>query len=74
MTIERMLEEVVEEWAVLMAPGETRAAEIARRIAREHYSQGASVMEACQQARTFLGSWARHPSQPVARDPWRLAS
>ena len=69
LTNERLLDEVVQKWADLMLPGEARAADIAAQIARERYSHGASVTEACRQARTFLGSWSRHPSRPTARIP-----
>lgn len=49
-------------WATRLMPGDTRAADGATRAALRSFTGGASVGEACQEARRFVASWSRHPS------------
>lgn len=57
-----LLEEVVREWAAKALPDEPGVATRAALLARSAYEHGATVTEACEEARAFVGSWARHPS------------
>lgn len=75
MTHEELLAGVVREWAEREWPGESAAAQAAAAVALRCYAGGASVSEACQQARCFAESWARHPSHwPVPRDQHMLVA
>jgi hypothetical protein len=74
LTNERLLDEVVRESAELMLPGEMRAADIAAQVAGERYAHWATFAEAHREARTFLESWAHHPSRAATRGPLSLAS
>lgn len=72
MSDELVLEDLVRQWAAEMVPGEAGVAERAANIALISYASGASVDEACGEARIFVESWARHPSchpAPSARPP-----
>ena len=62
MTNETVLVELVRALVDQEFPGEPATSERAVAVAMAAYAQGASVTEACRQARGFLGSWARHPS------------
>ena len=59
-TNETVLIEVVRAWVDQEFPREPATAE--RAVAMAADARGASVTEACRQARAFLGSWARHPA------------
>jgi len=61
--IEELLAHIVEAWAAEILPEEPHAAAAATEAAVSAYTEGASVSEACYEARTLLGSWARHPSR-----------
>jgi len=56
------LVEVVRAWVNQEVPGEPATADRAVAVAVAAYARGASVTEACQETRAFLGSWARHPA------------
>ena len=62
MSNELLLAGAVREWAEKVWPGEPAAAEGAVTVAMRCYAGGASVSEACREARGFLRGWARHPS------------
>lgn len=75
MTEELVLADMVRTWAagVLEDPAMT---DRAVRVAESAYAGGASIGEACAQARLFVGSWVAHPSHRAAirRMRERLAS
>jgi hypothetical protein len=48
-------------------PGEPGAANTASAAALRAYAGGASISEACIEARRVVGSWSRHPSREVRR-------
>jgi len=60
----------VREWTREQCPGEPRVSDMAVSIALSSYFGGASVAEACEQARSFVLSRAAHPARngnrPVA--------
>lgn len=62
MANELLLAGVVREWAEGAWPGDSDAADGAVSVAIGCYAGGASVSEACREARGFLRGWARHPS------------
>jgi hypothetical protein len=59
---EGVLAEQVRAWADQMAPGVTGLADAAVIRALTCYAGGASVSEACREARRLVGSWLHHPS------------
>jgi hypothetical protein len=61
-TDEAVLGRVVREWADHAVPGEQALAEKAAGLAMRCYAGGASMSEACSEARRFVGCWTRHPS------------
>jgi len=71
---ELVIAEVVREWALHALPDDTNAADAAAALAVRCYSGGASVGEACQEARRFVGSWSRHPSHRVPSAAVAIAS
>jgi hypothetical protein len=65
---ELVIADVVRCWAEHTVPGDPRVAAAAVALAERCYVGGASVAEACEEGRRFVGSWSRHPSrQPVRR-------
>jgi len=60
----------VREWAGEQCPGEPRVSDMAVSVALNTYFGGASVAEACEQARSFVVSRTLHPAhrgiRPVA--------
>lgn len=58
----KVLDSAVRAWTTEVLPGELDAAERAVFIARSAYEGGATVSEACDEARSFVSSWVRHPS------------
>src|SRR5581483_216773 len=69
MTPELLLASAVRQWVDEVLPGDDAAARAATGLAVGVYEGGASVAEACEQARQFIGSWSRHPShQPIHRE------
>ena len=62
MSNELLLAGVVRGWAEELRPGEPAAAEGTVTVAMRCYAGGASVSEACREARGFLRGWTRHPS------------
>ena len=60
---EGVLAEQVRTWADQVAPGVPGLADAAVARALMCYAGGASVSEACREARRLLGSWLRHPSR-----------
>ena len=62
MTTELIIADVVRRWTSEVLPDAPEAADAAATLAVRWYSGGASVSEACQEARRFVGSWSRHPS------------
>lgn len=68
MAQDEVLGNVIREWVQRWLPEEPVAAERAAAVAAEAYRGGASVHEACEEARAFLGSWVRHPSHAGAGD------
>jgi len=69
MTCEELLMELVRSWVEDALPGDTEAAEDAAAVALRAYAGGASVSEACAEARRLVVSWSRHPSQGGAVRP-----
>jgi hypothetical protein len=59
---ELALADVVRRWTNDVLPGNVDAADRAVAIALRCFVGGASVAEACEAARRFVGSLARHPS------------
>jgi hypothetical protein len=74
MTNDVLLAAAVRAWVDRELPGDAGAADRAAHIARQAYAQGASVREACEQARAFVGSWVRHPSHAALDVPLPRAS
>lgn len=62
MTNGQVLDKAVRAWVTEVLPGDAAAAERAAYVARSAYEHGASVGAACDEARSFVGSWVRHPS------------
>jgi len=66
---ELVLGEVVRAWVGQELPGDAEAAARVAARAQAAYARGASVGEACYQARAYLASWLRHPAhRKVDRD------
>ncbi len=65
--VEVLLAGLVRDWVRGALPGEEDAAERAVALAERAYAGGASVSEACREARAFIGSWSRHPSHESMR-------
>ena len=63
MEIEELLAHIVEAWAADMVPDEPQASAAAAEAAVSAYTGGASVSEACYEARALLSGWAPHPSR-----------
>lgn len=64
-----VLGEVVRAWVEQRWPGEHEAAGSAAVVAMAAYEDGATVREACDKARVFMGSWLDHPShREIDRD------
>lgn len=61
-TKDPVLATVVRTWVDSQLPGDRGAADRAVHIACEAHAHGASVPQACQEARSFVWSWASHPS------------
>ena len=64
---EHVVERAVRTWAARTLPGEPVVVERATNLALISYAAGASMHEACAEARTFVDCWARHPSLPRTR-------
>lgn len=65
----QILAEVVRAWVDAELPGEPVAASRAAWVAEAAYHGGATISDACAEARSFVGSWVRHPSHAkAARD------
>lgn len=64
MTHELLLAGLVRDWASGAVPGEPAAADAAVVVALRCHAGGASVREACREARRFVECWTRHPSHP----------
>ena len=62
-TAETILVNMVEEWAVREVPRDPDVAAKAAALALQCYVGGASVSEACEEARRFVRCWMRHPSR-----------
>ncbi len=62
MDVECALAGSVWEWAKQQCPNEPRVAKKAVGVAMSSYAGGASVPEACEEARAFVSSWNSHPS------------
>jgi len=75
-TVELALADTVRAWVAQELPDEPTAASRAIDLAVRSYTGGASVSEACAEARAFVHCWARHPSHPRATPhaPLRLVS
>lgn len=50
------------DWTQQHCPDDPRAAQMAVSVALSSYADGASVAEACEQARAFAASWSHHPA------------
>jgi hypothetical protein len=67
MCVELFLAEQVRYWAEKVAPGDRPLADAAVGKALASYGAGASVSEACREARRLVESRLRHPSStPVS--------
>ena len=64
---DRVLAEAVRAWVIEERPGDGATAARAAAVARVYYTHGASVSEACHQARAFVDSWTRHPAHKRSR-------
>ncbi len=64
MSAELVLAEQVQSWVERVAPGERMLAEAAVAKALTSYAAGASVSEACREARRLVECCLRHPSSP----------
>ncbi len=58
------LAESVRDWTEQSFPDEPRLAPMAVSVAVSSYVAGASVAEACEQARALVASWSHHPGHP----------
>ncbi|HEX4819527.1 MAG TPA: hypothetical protein VFV00_04925 [Acidimicrobiales bacterium] len=75
METEFIIADTVRRWAHEVLPEEPAAGEAAAALAIRCYMGGASVAEACQEARHFVESWSRHPSHRTSmRTPMSIAS
>ena len=63
MDVELALAGSVWEWSRQRCPDDPHVAEKAVAVALSCYVGGASVAEACEQARAFVASWAHHPAR-----------
>ncbi|HET6964832.1 MAG TPA: hypothetical protein VFH58_08665 [Acidimicrobiales bacterium] len=65
--VEVILANAVRDWAERVAPGDERTVRAAVETAMYLFASGASVSEACEEARVMVQSRLRHPShvQPV---------
>ncbi|HZU73210.1 MAG TPA: hypothetical protein VE990_10625 [Acidimicrobiales bacterium] len=62
-TNEELLAAMIRDWVHrTVFPDDPRLADRAATVALRSYAQGAPVSVACEQARSFVGSWMRHPS------------
>jgi hypothetical protein len=59
---EVIIAEAVRQWVGQVLPDEPGVADAAAGVATHAYEGGASVGEACREARRYVGSWCRHPS------------
>lgn len=74
-TSEELLLDLVRDWVSDVLPGDAEAAADAAQVALSAYEGGASVSEACSEARRFVGSWCRHPSHwSMGKPSLRLVS
>ncbi len=62
MDMEVALAETVRDWARVNYPGEPSVASGAVAVALDSYAGGASIAEACEEARTYVASWMDHPA------------
>jgi hypothetical protein len=60
---EELLLDIVATWAARTSPGDIETGSAAAAVALSAYAAGASVGEACREARRFLGCRANHPSR-----------
>ncbi len=76
MDVEFALAGSVWDWTRQHCPDDPHVAERAVAIAMSSYAGGASVAEACEQARAFVASWVHHPARVEAahKEQRRLAS
>ena len=65
-TDEQVLAETVRAWANRELPGEPGVANQAASVAEASYAEGASIADACEWGRAFVGSWTRHPAHRKA--------
>ena len=72
MCVELVLTEQVQAWVARVAPQERGLREAAIDRALTTYAGGASVSEACQEARRFVRGRLRHPSCPRRGQKERL--
>ena len=73
MTGEDVLSQVIVAWVSENFPEQPGAAERAAAVARASFRDGATVGEACRDARSFVGSWVRHPSHGMGRNDGLVA-
>ena len=66
MSAELVLAEQVQWWVERVAPGQRRLAEAAVAKALTSFAAGASVSEACEEARRLVESRLRHLASPTA--------
>lgn len=71
---ELIIAELVREWVQHVRPDDAYAADAAAALAVRCYVGGASVADACTEAREFIGSWSRHPSHAASSSPLAIAS
>jgi hypothetical protein len=60
--VEVALAEAVRDWTRECCPGEPSVSERAVAVALDSFVGGASVAEACEQARSYVRAWVYHPA------------
>ena len=73
MTAEEIIAQVVREWTGTVMPGDRSTADAAVVYALESFAGGASVTEACEEARKMVMCRSRHPSYMAVAGRGRLA-
>lgn len=72
MTNEELLVDIVETWATEIMPDDAESGRAAAAVALHAYVAGASVSEACREARSFLRGRAAHPSRRCSSSRRRM--
>lgn len=68
MTSEEVLSEAVRAWVRQEFPAQPDAADRAAWVAKDSYTEWATMAEACGRARALVGSWMHHPAHSDGHD------